>query len=209
MTYKAAFLSKEVLREKAAEFLDKYNPNREIPVLIEKIVEFDFGLDIVPVPGLQYSFDVVAYSTKNQREIRVDKYIYESREARYRFSLAHELGHVVLHPGLFEHLDFHDISSWKEAITDSVSEEQYGYVEYHANCFAGLVLVPPTELENVFLQCRQKSKKRGLDLDGDDDGVRDIIEGYIAREFLVSAAVVHRRMEFDGLWERPNKSIQA
>ncbi len=209
MTYKAAFLPKEVLREKAAEFLDKSNPKCEIPVPIEKIVEFDFRLDIVPVPGLQDSFDVVAYLTQDRQEIRVDKYVFESRENRYRFSLAHELGHFILHPDLFEHLEFHDITSWKDAITNGISEKEYSFVEYHANCFAGLVLVPPAELEGVLFQCRQKSEKCGLTLDGDDDGVRDIIEGYIACEFLVSAAVVHRRMEFDGLWERPNKSIQA
>lgn len=115
MTYKAPFLSKEVLRAKAAEFLDKYNPKCKIPVPIEKIVEFDFGLDIVPVPGLQDSFDVVAYSTKDRQEIRVDKHVFESRETRYRFSLAHELWPVrkKMSHSLFEKIS--DAASKKDA----------------------------------------------------------------------------------------------
>jgi len=201
VAYQAPFFSKEALREQANTFIERYNPAKKIPVPIEAIVEFQFALEIVPVPGLQSSFDVVAYTTKDRREIRVDQYVVESRETRYRFSLAHELGHFVLHPGLFEHLDFHDIASWKEAITNGLSEREYSFVEYHANCFAGLVLVPPGELQEAFLRWREKLQQIGLVLDGDNDGVRDAIEEYLAREFLVSPAVVHKRMEFDGLWK--------
>ncbi len=201
MSYKAPFLSKGDLQEKAGSFLRKWNKSRDIPVPIEKIVEFDFGLDIVPVPGLQRNFDVVAYITRDCREIRVDQYVFESREARYRFSLAHELGHCILHPDLFEYLDFRDIQGWKDAVTNSIAEKEYRFLEYHANCFAGLVLVPPAELAESFDKWRGKLAELGLVLGETHDGVRETLEYYIGCEFKVSAAVINKRMEFDGLWK--------
>jgi len=68
------------------------------------------------VPGLQTGFDVVAFITRDLKEIRVDEYVYLNRIARYRFSLAHELAHRLLHPDLWQQIEFHDIASWKAAI---------------------------------------------------------------------------------------------
>ena len=48
----APFLGYEDVGKKAAEFLRKYHPTLELPVPIEKIVEFSLGLDIVPMPNL-------------------------------------------------------------------------------------------------------------------------------------------------------------
>jgi hypothetical protein len=36
----------------ASEFLLKYNKEINIPVQIEEIAEFDFSINIIPVPGL-------------------------------------------------------------------------------------------------------------------------------------------------------------
>lgn len=63
MAFKAPYLSKDELRQRAERFLERHNPNLAIPVPIEFIVESDFSMDIVPVPGLQAGFDVVAFIT--------------------------------------------------------------------------------------------------------------------------------------------------
>ena len=109
MSFKAPYLSKDELRQRAEQFLERHNPNRTIPVPIEFIIESDFAMDIVPVPGLQAGFDVVAFITKDMSEIRVDEYVYMNRLNRYRFSLAHELAHRILHPDLWEEVDFDDV----------------------------------------------------------------------------------------------------
>ena len=98
MGFKAPFIPKDELVRQAEAFLAGYHASRKLPVPIEEIVEFGLGLDIVPVPGLQSSFDVVAYITRDCKEIRVDQYVLESRENRYRFSLAHEVGHSCCTP---------------------------------------------------------------------------------------------------------------
>ena len=58
MSFRAPYLSKDDLRQRAERFLADHNPTRAIPVPIEFIVESRFDMDIVPVPGLQAGFDV-------------------------------------------------------------------------------------------------------------------------------------------------------
>lgn len=50
--------SYEDLRKRADDFLRTRHPSGNIPVPIEEIVEFDFGINIVPVLGLQREFEV-------------------------------------------------------------------------------------------------------------------------------------------------------
>jgi len=97
MAYKAPYLPYDELRRRAEAFLERHNPNETIPVPIEAIVEFDFGIDIVPTPGLQNAFEIVGYIAKDLQSIYIDSYVFEHREKRYRFSLAHELAHRILH----------------------------------------------------------------------------------------------------------------
>ena len=64
---------------------------------IEEIVEFDFRINIVPVLGLQREFEVEGFTSGDLKNIYVDEYTYTDRITRYRFTLAHEMGHIVLH----------------------------------------------------------------------------------------------------------------
>src|SRR5260370_39215703 len=105
----APFLPYDKLRGIAAAFLEQHHKEGTIPIPIEKIAEFRFNLDIVPVPGLQDEFDVDAYITSDLTEIRVDQFIQENRPTRYRFSLAHELAHVLIHQDIFKALAFSTI----------------------------------------------------------------------------------------------------
>ncbi|MFZ5830011.1 MAG: ImmA/IrrE family metallo-endopeptidase [Planctomycetota bacterium] len=200
MAFQAPYLSKDDLESRAQEFLKEHHPSRQLPVPIEWIIESRFGLDIVPVPGMQEHFDVVAYITQDKREIRVDEYVYLHRENRYRFSLAHELGHLVLHPGLFEQLHFTDVQSWKHTVTNCIPDREYGFVEWHANEFAGRVLVPSQELSDSFRRCRDMAEKRGLILREGCDAVQDALATYMSKEFVVSSETIPRRMDSDKLW---------
>jgi len=93
MAIQAPFFSEADLRYRADRFLAEFHQDRSIPVPIERIIEYDFEMDIVPGPGLHREFDIDAYLTSDLAEIRVDQAVWESRENRYRFSLAHELAH--------------------------------------------------------------------------------------------------------------------
>jgi len=199
--FKAPYYSKEVLRGKAAAFLAEHNPDGTIPVDIELIVEAKFGMDIVPIPGLQDRIEAVACITRDLQAILVDEFVYSHRVNRYRFSLAHELAHRLLHREQWQEIQFHDIASWKEAVGRTIPEREYGFVEFHANFFAGLVLVPPANLRTSFDRCVDHAKQQGIDITDEASGAQVIVEGYIAKEFEVSADVVHRRLDADGLWK--------
>jgi len=201
--FKAPYFSKGELRTRAEEFLAAHNPSGEIPVPIEHIVEMRFGMDIVPVPGLQAGFDIVGFLTNDMQEIRVDEYVYLNRLNRYRFSLAHELAHRILHAELWRQMHFNDIASWKTAVTQSIAEKEYGFVEFHANFFAGLILVPTPDLETEFRQCVAMARQQGLDIHDEATGAQELVESYIGRAFDVSRDVIHKRLETERLWACP------
>jgi hypothetical protein len=151
--FKAPYFSKDDLRRQAEAFLGKYHPGRMIPVPIESILE-RMGIDIVPVPNLQLSCEVDAYTTSDLKEIIVEEFVYLHRPARYRFSLAHEAGHIWLHGDLFRSMKFNTAHEWKDFVS-SIPERDYGFLEYHANEFAGQVLVPSNEMNEEVVVCKK------------------------------------------------------
>jgi hypothetical protein len=204
--FKSPFFRYDDIRHRAESFLNEYHPSRSIPVPIEQIVELRFEMDIVPVPGLQDGHDTAAYLTHDLQEIRVDGWVYLKSPNRYRFSLAHEIGHRILHADIFRQMNFENIQQWKEVITNVIPEDQYGFLEFHANSFAGLILVPSEKLREVFYDFVEKGQRHGIDFDALGTGARETIEEHIAKVFEVSADVIHRRIEYDSLWHRKEKT---
>ena len=201
---RAPYLSYDHLRQKADAFLRAYHPSRDIPVPIEKIVDNQFKIDIVPALGLRDDdHDIVAFITSDFAAIWVDEYIVNHRVNRYRFSLAHELGHSLLHKDVFAKLKFSTLAAWKEQIGTAIPEKEYGYLEYQASSFAGLILVPPEALEDVYDEaCQKIEEAAGLSIERDLDVAKDYIAKYIGNMFAVSVDVVSRRLRYDGIWTK-------
>lgn len=200
MEIAAPFFSMENLRERARDFLLTYHPASGIPVPIEHIVEFQFEIDIVPMPGLHRGFEIDAYITSDLQEIRVDQAVFESRLNRYRFSLAHELAHRVLHADVFQQLAFSSIGEWKSA-RSLIPEREYRFLEWHANAFAGLILVPPEQLYDQFERAKKQLEKIGMSIDDATPAAWDYLEGWLAEQFMVSKAVIAKRGPADDLWD--------
>jgi len=131
MDVRAPYLPYEKLREVADDFLKQFHSAGFLPVPIEVIIEFDFLLDIVPMSGLKDGFDVDAFITADLTQIRVDGFIQRSRPNRYRFSLAHELAHLLIHKEVFKALKFSTIKEWK-AVMCSIPQDQYTLIEWQA-----------------------------------------------------------------------------
>ncbi len=153
----------------------------------------------VPVPGLQDEFDVDAFITSDLSEIRVDRFIYEQRPSRYRFSLAHELAHLLIHKDVFKELSFLTIKEWKNAIT-SIEDQQYFFIERQAYALGGLILVPAVPLRDLFDTKIKEASAAGIDLHDLDESGRRVVENNIGLFFGVSADVISRRMKKDQLW---------
>jgi Zn-dependent peptidase ImmA (M78 family) len=187
-------LSYEQIRTKADSFLAQYNPSKKIPVPIEEIVEFSLGLNIIPLPGLQKAFDIVAFTSSDFKSIHVDKFVLENRERRYRFSLAHEVGHILLHQDCLSAFTFKSIEEWKTFQCD-IDDESNAWLEFQANSFGGLVLVPREPLASNKKNIEEQIKKAGRD--STTDAAQLIVAERIAIEFNVSKEVIDRRLQKD------------
>ncbi len=199
------YLSREHLIAQASAFLDETHKSRSLPIPIESMTE-RLGLDIVPCPGFQDRFDMVGSIAADMTCIYVDQWVAESRESRFHFTLAHEIGHVRLHPQLFERLrdDATTISGWIAFIA-AIPEALYSSMEWQANVFAGLVLVPPEalkyEYDRVVGEIRKMMQDPRLKNLPREQVVEIAWEGLVTRlvqPFSVSEEVIRRRLEFDG-----------
>ena len=138
--------------------------------------------------------------------IFVDQSVAESRESRYRFTLAHEIAHVRLHPQVFEKLrnDAPTPSEWRTFVL-GIPDILYGSMEWQANTFAGLVLVPPDSLKQeygrIVVGIREMMKNPALKRVPKGQVAEIAWEALVtqlAQPFSVSAEVLRRRLDFDG-----------
>jgi hypothetical protein len=187
-------LTYDHLRRHAEAFLTKYHPTQQIPVPIEHIIEFQLHLDIVPLPGLEEAFEIVGYTASTLDEISVDQYVYEHQPGRYRFTLAHEVGHVVLHADLFKEHRFRSVVEWKRFVR-AFPDLDLSRLEWQAHSFAGLVLVPSEALQREFKSAAKQVKARSVAKE--TDFAKSLIVDMVATRFQVSGDVIERRLSYD------------
>jgi len=129
----------EVLRE-------AYPRGIEIPVDIDFVAEIHPLVNaIILLPDLQDRFNVIASLVcKSERvDIFVDEDTFSKYPARARFSVAHELGHVVLHSGIWQKCHtLDDTLDMQRRIKTS-----YCNIERMANRFAGAILMPSSQMD--------------------------------------------------------------
>lgn len=198
------YLSDAQIASVADSFL-KQNCLTSIPVNIERVIEFNYRMDIVPIPNLQTAYDIEGCSAYDFSAIYVDQYVYEQRYNRYRFTLAHELGHKILHQEYYNKLNFSSISDW-ESVVEQIDENDRSKMEYQAYTFAGMVLVPTEILRVEFMeQLRlfesqiEQARSNGYSRDAYVPTVLDGIAYGLSPRFDVSAGVLSRRIKKESL----------
>lgn len=190
----------EDIRQCADNVLGKHHPSKTIPVPIEPIVEFGYSTTIIPLHELQRVYGIDAFVSHHLRTVYVDNSVMESRSPnRYRFSLAHELGHIVLHGDVFSEVEFHSVAEWKELI-QSMKETDRRWLEWQAHAFAGLILVPKPALVERLKQSIELMGEQGLDFRKFPDIAKDYVCNWAGRFFKVSSQVVEKRIDKEGLW---------
>ncbi len=198
---KIPIYSYEDLRKKADDFLLTYNPSGTIPIPIEEIVEFEFNINIVPVLALQREFEVEGFTSSDLKNIYVDEYVYTDHLNRYRFTLAHEIGHIILHKNLYSENRFSSIAEWKEFI-NSMTEGEHGWLEYQGYAFAGLILVPRENLIKHTNEWVKRIKGKGVSLKQNWDFAWELIIAHLGKAFQVSSSVIEKRLDKDGIKEK-------
>ena len=194
------FLSHEDLRDAANGFLANYHPGGSIPVPIEEIVDLKLRLNVIPAPGLHRLLDTDGFLTSDLTDLWVDENIYLNYPGRYRFTLAHEVGHWLLHREIYRSRSFSTIKEWKQFV-DSIPEEQHGWLEWQGYAFASLVLVPKGPLLDEARHCVARIRSQGICLEDNADFAWMQIAAFLAKRFEVSTAVVEKRLRKDGIPE--------
>lgn len=197
-------LSYEDLRRRADDFLNTYHPERSLPIPIEEIIEFKMGLGIDLIHGLKgilAEAEIEGFLYGNLKSIAIDLDIYEEVYVRARFTMAHELGHLVLHRDMYSQYGAIDKIEQRLQFMRSIPEQSYWWFEWQAKAFAGLVLVPGDLLKEIVAQNVELVQKTGIRLKGPNDPNWDYICEGVKRPFDVSSQVVDIRMNNDGLKE--------
>ena len=119
-----------------------------LPVDVFTLAEIELKLDIIPFDDLYEKYERDAALMQDFSGLYVDAEAYiiwekgpRWKQRRLRFSVAHELGHYVLHREIAAQIEFKtfdDFARW----TNGNNGQQYT-IEQEANEFGGRLLVPP------------------------------------------------------------------
>src|SRR4030042_3889922 len=134
------YFNNQELKQKADEFRIKHWGDA-VPIEIEQIIESKLGIEIIPIPGLYKQCNDDALISSDWKIIYVDNdnYIDDRYYNRLRFSLAHEVGHLILHKDLYSSFEISSVEDFYNLI-DQIGDK-YGIIEGHANRFANFLLV--------------------------------------------------------------------
>lgn len=130
--------------------------------------------------------------------ITVDQFVLEKRPNRYRFTLAHELGHLHLHRAVYAGLKFSSVDEWKR-FQVGVDESDYRWLEYQAYAFAGLVLVPTGPLKIEFRMAAEAAERDGFARKENPQMFFEYVTERLRRVFVVSGDVIGKRLHYEEL----------
>lgn len=175
-----------------------------LPVDVFTLAEIELQLDIIPFDDLYEKYEVDAALIHDFSGLYVDAEAYiiwekgpRWKQRRLRFSVAHELGHYVLHRGIaaaVEFESFDDFARW----TNGNQGQQYT-IEQEANEFAGRLLVPHARLQAAFDQFALGVKSILPNWFSSPDlrhGFAESTKGI----FEVNTQVIETRLDREGIW---------
>ena len=201
-SFRAPFIEQREIWRQADDFRNRVWPSNEIQIGVLEIVEFELDLEVRPISRLKEDNDIDALLLGDWKTIVVDQVEYmDQRYAnRLRFSMAHELGHYVLHQAVFQQIPRGSVQEWIEFMRD-LPEKEYSFLECHASEFAGRFLVSPEalsrEFEAAILFAEQNGMPRGQ-LQG--DAHLQYLAKPVSRKLGVSSSVIERRLTKEKLW---------
>lgn len=158
---------------------------------IELFTEDVLGMVIIPTPGLLLAADADAALLSDGKHILVDqeRMMNPSSERRFRFSLAHEVGHKIMH--------MHAIKGVRPRNLEDLSrhiESLNPLLETQANEFAGHLLAPPHLIMDHFELYRDYLSDASEMVEGDINSMIEIGANLVADKFQVSIDVVSIRI---------------
>jgi Zn-dependent peptidase ImmA (M78 family) len=188
------------IRARAEVVLDRFHPSHDLPVPVEELVDVHLELDIIPLVGLKAGFDFDAFLSNDLTSIYVDEYVYEQRESRYRFTLAHELGHVELHDYIYQSCEIGSVDDFRR-FNDALGPKHKADMEWQANHFAGYLLAPDAQVlalwNDLWPELREKAaeaERHGFEPHQYRDVLLEAAAARMCEEFSVSPECMKLRL---------------
>lgn len=152
------YLGNTKIEKETGRFREKFWDDN-VPVDIEFIIDVKLRVNVIPIPSFLKLANIDALITSDWKSIYVDRdeYLDERRHNRLRFSLAHEIGHFVLHKKIYSNFNIKNLEDYYKFNKD-IPQKQYSYLETQANKFANYLLVPRRAL---MIEREKELKKKG------------------------------------------------
>lgn len=178
-----------------------------LPVDVFSLVELQLRLDVIPFDDLQAKYRIDAALTQDFTGMYVDaeSYVFWERgpvwkQNRLRFTVAHEIGHWVLHRDYAAKIKFGSFDHFARHFKGD-DPARY-WLEQEANEFAGRLLVPVERLRELFDQfARQIVAIMPNWLQSED--LRIKFAEQVAPRFGVHIQSILTRLDREGLWPAP------
>ncbi len=158
-------------------------------------------LHIYPFPNLYRIFKQNGFLGRERKVIYIDEYQYDNFVEKYRFTLAHEVGHFIMHESLYEGLSFNSEEEYIEWL-QSRPRNSLGWFETHANWFAGQILVPTEWLEKYCVSLLESYRDQFSGIEYLSPEFWSYASNDLAEPFEVNPIVVEIRIRNEGLSEK-------
>lgn len=149
---------------------------------------------------MKRNWDIDGFLAYGRHAIYVDQFHMMKRLRRYRFTLAHQLSHLLLHEDIYEGANIESLEDYVRFQNDLDPDLRAAY-EFQAMNLAGRVLLPEV---SFFGLCEKtlSSVRHRLPADVDRALLGELIAAKVAAVFEVSEEVAVRRLFKDRLWEK-------
>ncbi len=140
------------------------------------------------LPILKKKCNINTFITANWKSIYIDKDLFldERRQSRLRFSLAHEIGHYILHKSFYSAFKIDSLKTYYDFV-ELMSSKQYYYLESQANRFASYLLIPRELLKKELSKELKKVDKNNFD--------KELLKSYIANPISKKFGVSQEAMK--------------
>jgi len=185
----------ERYKEIAENFLEKHNFRKGIiPTDIEMLIKKS-GIVIVAFDGLKKDYSVkglVAKDVKNDGPVKIfiDARHYEEDEFEYKFTLAEELGHILLHFDFYDRV--HTVDDYIK-ISNSINDDDYRRFEQQARNIASFLLLPQKEFNEYVIGWIEKNIEKLIGFNYESpENFSEIISRALSRDIVLSQHVISR-----------------
>ena len=176
----------------ANNFLSSYHLSSSLPIPIEEIVEHKMNISLFAIPNIKPLLGIDAFISADFTQLTVDENCFIKFPERTRFSIAHEIGHLVLHKEWYASHGPKNLADYLN-FPDRIDNQAYKYIEIQAHTFAGLVLVPRK------LLLEELRKKLGRIPAMESPEILAAVVQDLPEIFKVSDAVILRRLQKEGI----------